>query len=196
MRERDRQLRELRPQEVAQLELVHGIDVRVDEADRDRLDVLVANAREQRLETRRIERRLDRTVPAQPLDDLDDVAARHEPLGLAVAQGVELLAIVAGDRVRVAQTLGHDEEQASALALQKRVQADGRAVNEKLDPAQLGNELAQAGEHALRRVRRSREHLPGARLSVLAFVEHDEVRERAADVHRHAISAQAVSSRS
>ena len=121
-----------------------GIDVRVEEADRDRLDVLFADTCEEGLETRWIKWGLNRTVPAQPLDDLDDIAARHEPFGLAVAQGVELFPIVAGDRVRVAQTLGHDEEQASALALQKRVQANGRAVNEKLDPGQLGNELAQA----------------------------------------------------
>ena len=100
------------------------------------------------------ERRLDRAVPAQPLDDLDDVAPRHEPLGLVVAQRVELLAVVPGDRVRVAQALGHDQQQTRALALQERVQADGRPVHEEVDGTGLGHELTQALEHALARGRR------------------------------------------
>ena len=53
--------------------------------------------------------------------------------GLVIAQRVQLLAVVAGDRVRVAQTVGHDQQHARALPLQKCVQADGRPVHEKLD---------------------------------------------------------------
>ena len=48
--ERDRQVGELRPQQVAHLELVLGIDVRVDQADGNRFDTLVADSCEQRLE--------------------------------------------------------------------------------------------------------------------------------------------------
>src|SRR5581483_2916013 len=143
------------------------IDVRVEEADRDRLDILFADPCEERLEARKVERSFDGSVPAEPLNDLDDVTTLNEPVRLPVSKRIELFPIVARDRVRVAEAVSHDEQETRSLALQKRVQPDGRAVDEKLDPGQLGNELAQPREHALRRAGRRREHLPRARRAVV-----------------------------
>lgn len=77
MREGDRQLRELGPQQVPHLELVLGVDIGVDQADRDCLDSLVADAGEQRLEAIGSQWRLDRPVPAQPFHNLYDVPPWH-----------------------------------------------------------------------------------------------------------------------
>ena len=86
--------------------------------------------------------------------------------------------------------VGHDQQQPRALSLQKRVQADGRPVHEKLDSARLGHELAQARRARRRRVCRSRQHLPASSSPPFRAVDHDEVGERAADVHRHPKTAQ------
>ena len=132
----------------------------MDQTDRDRLDTLLADALEHGPEARVVKRRLHRAVPAQTFDDLHDVAPRDESRRLVVAQRVELLPVVARNRVRVAQPPGHDQQHAGALALEERVQANGRAVDDELDLARRGNELAQAVEHAAGGVGGCRQNLP------------------------------------
>ena len=109
-----------------------------------------------------------------------------------VPQRVQLFPVVPGDRVRVAKALGHDQQQTRAFALQERVQANGRPVHEEVDGTGLGHELTKALEHAVRRVGGCREHLAGDGLRGV-LVDDDEIRERAADVHCHPITAQRTS---
>src|SRR5262249_57605357 len=88
VREGDRQVGELGQKERAQLELVRRVHVGVEQADRDGLDGVRSEPLDERIDARAVERELDRAVPAQALDHLDDVPPGHQPLRLAVAKRV------------------------------------------------------------------------------------------------------------
>ena len=95
----------------------------------------VFDLRDDRFQALLVEGRLDGPVVAQPLGHLEDVAPWDEALRLPVLEGVELLAVVPRDRVGVAEAGCHQQQHARALALEERVQANRRPMNEKLDPA-------------------------------------------------------------
>ena len=86
---------------------------------RDGLNLLGTNLVDDRRQARFVNRLLDRPVPAKPLADLERVAPWYQALGLAVLERVEVLAVVARDRVRVADALGHEQQNPRSLPLEE-----------------------------------------------------------------------------
>ena len=157
------------------------------EADGDRADILATNLLDRQLQTRLVERCLDRPVPAQALDHLYHVPPRHQPLRLPVAQRVELLAIVTRDRERVSDASGEHQQHTGSFPLEKGVQADRRAVHEEPHLRRVGDEAPDPGDDAVRRVVRRRRHLAGEGAQ-LDGVRNDEVGERTPDVRRDPVT--------
>ena len=87
------------------------------EADGDRLDSIAAHRLDERPEARDVELGVDAAVVAVPLHDFVDVVPRDEPGRLPVAEGVQLLAVVPGNRIRVRKLGRHRQEDARPLDL-------------------------------------------------------------------------------
>jgi len=85
---------------------------------------------------------------------------------------------------RVAESLRRHHPDVGPLALDDRVGADGDAVDEAFDHAEVAGESRDRVQHAARRLVRSGRRLRPPKRAV-SGVEHDRVGERAAHVHAH-----------
>ena len=132
-RERDRDARQLLGEDRADPPLVLRVDVRVEQADRDRLDLLAPQDRGRLAHRVLVERPQHLAGRAEPLADLDGAVARHERRRLLELRVVERRAHLAGDLEQVAEALGRDEAAARDLALDDRVRRDRRRVHDEAD---------------------------------------------------------------
>ena len=168
--------------------LVLGIDVAVDEADRDRLDAVGLQLGQRLIDVVERERRLDLAVIENALTHFEPPCAWHEVGRVVEEQIVKVGAVVApgaADFQDVAEALGGQERGLRALALDHHVGRDRSAVADEADVAgrglaQLENAL-EAVKRADRRVARGRGHLGGPHLPG-RVIEQDDVGERSANV--------------
>ncbi|MEZ5904311.1 MAG: hypothetical protein R3C69_04115 [Geminicoccaceae bacterium] len=174
----------VRRQELADTSLVGAVAVAADEADRDRGDAqrLQPPAGLQHL---RVDERCEhRPVGGDPLGHLEPGAPRHQGLGLGPGEIEHLGRAHPADLEDVAKPLGGDQPGRRPGALEERVRADGRAMQDfdhlpAID-AGLGHDRANPVEHGGLGRRAGRGDLGGQHLAV-PLAQH-EVGEGAADI--------------
>ena len=113
--------------------LVRGIDVGVQEADRDRLDALGVERAAGLRNAVAIERVVHLARAQQPLVDLAREMPRHQRPVAVEQQVIGLRPVAAADDVDVARAAGDDQPGLGALALDQRIDGDGRAVDQLVD---------------------------------------------------------------
>ena len=165
-------------------QFVRRIGERVDQADRDRLDVLGEQRVDDALGIGGIERAFDIALVVDALvHDLAQIALDQRQR-LGPGQVVEPRHPQGADLQHVAEALGGDQADARALALEDRVRRDGGAVADFLDrgarQSGLGKQLGEAVDDGARIVVDARRHLLGMDRAVRA--EDDDVGEGAADI--------------
>jgi hypothetical protein len=169
--------------------LMLGVDVREQEADRDRLDARLVEFSRGGADLLLVERLLDVTARrGEPLGDDLAVPPPHERLRLPrdpLLQRIVLGPLVPADVDDVAKTARRDHAGRCAAVLQRRVRRDGRAV---IDVVECGDfdagrtaDLVDAAHERARGIVRGARDLVRVRDVGLGVREHD-VRERPADV--------------
>jgi len=98
-------------------------------------------------------------VGCHPFINLEHVAPRHDRLGLAVAQVVDRVLVVALEQQQVAGALGHEQADRGALAFEHGVGRHGRAVDELLDLRRVEAGGVERVHGAEIRARRRARHL-------------------------------------
>ena len=185
-RQEHRDAGERGPQPLADPLLVHVVEEREHEADRDRLHAVEAPDRAgERIDLGFVEGGDDRSLRIDPLVDLEPLPSRDEHRGRVLEKVVEVRTGGAPELEHVAEPAGRDEGDVGALRFQQGVGDDGGGVGEEGDRLRRDAVLVHCGVGAVddRRpeVARGRRHLgdprPPARL-----VEHRDIRERPADV--------------
>ena len=188
-RERDGDAGQLLREDGADPLLVSRVDVRVQQADRDRLDLLAPHQRGRLAHRVVVERHEHLAGGPEALAHADRAVARDERLRLLEPRVVERRAHLARDLEQVAEALGGDEAAARDLALDDRVRRDGRRVDDEADVRRAHVAL---GEGALDRSMKPSDGSAGVvstfAIATLArlLVDERRVGERAADVDRDA----------
>src|SRR5262249_4840978 len=106
---------------------------------------------------------------------------RHQRAVLVEQEVVGLGPVAAADDVNVAGAAGDHQGGLGALALDQRVDRDGRTVDQFVDSANLDPALGEAVYDALYEVRRRRQGL-GLDECLGLFVEAEQVGECSADI--------------
>ena len=161
--------------------LVRGIDERVQEANGHGLDLPSNELRLQRLQLVGVEGGNDLTLVIHALGDVEDVPPRDQWVGRLPAQVIRVGLGRPREGQDVAEALGRHQRRLRALALEHRVGADRRAVNQQADVGKGHAELTEAIENSLDEGRRSRRHLAD-REHAGVLVHGNEVRERSSDI--------------
>ena len=184
VRQRQVGIGQRRPHDLAGDLLVLGIDVGVEEAHRDRFHALGAQHGAGLFDARTIERLTHLAGAHHPLLGLAGQSPRYQWTMAVEQQVVGLRAVAATDDVDVARPAGDDQAGLGALALDQRIDGDGRAVDELVDRRDLDPALPDAIDDALYQVGRRGQAL-GLHEAPNRIVEPDQVGERAADIHRN-----------
>ena len=183
VRQRQIDVRHRRPDHLAGCALVLGIDVGVQEAHRDRLDALGFERRARLGDAALLQRLVHLAGGEQALLRLVGEPARHQRPVAVEEQVVGLRPVAAADDVDVARAARHHQAGLGALALDQRVDRDGRAVDQLVDVGGVEPALADAVDDALHELRRRGQAL-GLDERAGPVVEPDQVGERPADVDR------------
>ena len=191
-RQRDRKARIEPFHDRADLLLVPGRDVRVDEGDRQRLHAGLDEVADHLLGLRLVDRHHGLAASVHTLHDLARVGQRRRRIGLdhddPPRQRPRRL------RTRQMQDLREpprrQQPHAGTLRLQHRVRRHRRPMQDVADLADLGARLARnplhPGEHALRRIGRRRRRLHAVERAGLV-VDEQQVGERTPDVHSQSV---------
>ena len=155
------------------------------QADSDGLDVLVTQLGHQPGDRVGIWSAAQRAVGVDPFVDFEAQVARHQRCRHLEEQVIQLVAVLAGDLVRVAEASGGQESRARALAFDDGVGHQGGAVDDVLDLiGRCAGLLQRIPEHVgdrLRRVAgRGQNFAHGERAA--AVIDQDQIGEGAADV--------------
>ena len=144
VRERDEEARDLLPQDLADTVLVRAVDVGVQEADRDRLDVLRAQVR-RRSCGRLVSSSGNSTLPSAAMRSGTSMRkrARNERLGTGQLQIVLVEAAAVGKFQRVAEALRREQRGTGAAPLDDRVGRECRAVHDHGDAVRPDAGLAK-----------------------------------------------------
>jgi hypothetical protein len=161
--------------------LMLGIGIGVQEANRDRLDTRILERPASLLDACLPEQRMHLARGQQALVGFQREAPRHQRPVLVEQKVIGLGAVAAADGVDIAGAAGDDQAGCGALALDQRIDGDGRAVDELVDRLGLEAALAQAIDDALNQVGRGGQAL-GLHEGAGRLVEPDEIRECSADV--------------
>ena len=165
----------------AGLPLVLGIRVRVQERDRDRFHARGFQLLACIFDAGGLQLLVHVAARQQPLLRLaDEVAINQRPV-LVEQEVIGLRPVAAADDVDVARTAGDDQAGAGALALDQRVDGDGRAMDQLIDGASVEPALADAVDDAARELGRGGETL-GLDEPILLGVEADQIGKRASNV--------------
>ncbi len=149
MREREIRIRQRLADHLARLLLVARVEIGVQEAHRDRLDAFVLERAAGVLDAGAAQRLVHVAGGEHALVDLAREAARHQRTMAVEQEVVRLGAVAAADDVHVAGAAGDDQPGLRALALDQRVDGDGRAVDQLVDRGRFDAALAQAVDDAL-----------------------------------------------
>ena len=152
---------QLLAQDLAEPLLVRRVQVRVQQADGDRLDVGLAQPRGERAAPRPRRARCSTSPSARhPLGDLEAEAPRDERRRLRPEVVVEVRHAHPPQLEHVAEALGRDERRPRAAALEHGVRGDGRPVHDALDRVAPSPASSRDGVDDRAVVgRRRREHL-------------------------------------
>ena len=150
-RERDRRLRQRLGQDRAGPLLVLGVEVRVEEADRDRADAELAQPGGDRPHVPFVERLHDRPVRSHALRHLEAEAALDERRRLAPEEVVHVRDPQPPQLEHVTEVPGRDERRLGPETLDDRVRRDRRAVHDLGDGA--GYARFHSGRRPIRRPR-------------------------------------------
>ena len=188
-RERDDEILAVGAQQLADTLLVDRVQIAVEQADRDRDDIVLGQ-RPCDLVDPGLVKGLQHPAPRiQPLLDLEAEIARHQRGRLFEVDVVERRPDLSADLQHVAEALGRDERGARGLAFDQRVGGDGGAVH------QVGNGVrsdVSIRQDALDRVEESAGGIGGRRGDLrdsgrsACFREENGIGERATDVHPEA----------
>ena len=164
--------------------LVGWIGVAVQEADSDGgyarcLDLIGRHA-----DGAFIERLEDIAFVADALVDLEAQVSRYEWGLLLETQVVHVRAVGAGDLQDVAESAGGDQRRRRAVTFGKRVDHDGRAVDEECHRSRIETRLANRVGNATMKLGRCGGSL-GERDHPALLVERHQVGERASDIRGH-----------
>ena len=176
-------------QEIADAPLVDRVQVGVEQADRDRDDLLLRQGPGDLVDSGLVEGRQLAAARVQPLPDLEAQVARHQGPRLLEMDVVERRPDLAADLQHVAEALRGDERGARGLAFDQGVGGDGGAVHEVGDGVRRD---AGVGQDAFDRVEEASGGIGGGRGDLrgpgrsAGFGEQDGVGEGAADVHPEA----------
>ena len=196
--DREEHLGVLLANDLADALLVRVVEVRVQEADSNRLDASALEEEHLASHSVFVERRDDLAVGrSHTLGDDAAVAALDErarlPRQVLLQREVEGL-FVACDVENVAKAFGRDHADLSTLVGQRDIGGDGRAVKQVVDLRQLhaglGAEACDAFDHAASWVVRGRRNLVDGNLAGL-LVNEDEVGKCAANVDSNALHVNA-----
>ena len=189
MGERDGEVRGLLGGERGQPPLVDGIQVGVEQADRERRDAAGGQRPDGPAGVGLVERRAHAAVGEHPLGHLADEAARDQRGRLLDLQVVDLVALLAADDQHVAEAAGREQADAGRLALDDDVGAERGAVHSLAQrrPVHAGaaDQLVETGQAGRGGIGIRREPLAGRQLA-RRRLQH-EVGERATDVEPDAI---------
>ena len=166
------------------LDLVNRIGVGVHVGDGDGVDALALEHPEGLANVRGFLGDVDLAVGADPLLHGTAEPAGHQRRRRGPEQVVHFLAVAPADFQDVAEALGGQQSDHGAAALQKRVDADGGAVEEILRRLHAvgGHGLADGGDHALVGIVGRGRHLGDQRFTRDVVVV-DEVGERPPDIN-------------
>jgi len=188
-RARDHYLRGNLADQRRQPSLVRWVHVRVQQADRDRLDALGDQLADDPARSVLVEGLPDLAIGQEPLAHFAAKPPRHEGRRRIDEEVVHVVAAFVADLERVAEALGGQERRPRALALDERVGRERRAVDDGPHGAcgnrRLLEERADALLDRVRRIFRRGEDLAHAR-GPRRRVDDDEVGEGAADVDAQA----------
>ncbi|GIU87056.1 MAG: hypothetical protein KatS3mg009_1571 [Acidimicrobiia bacterium] len=144
-----------RPQRLRDRALVRGGEIGVQQAHRDRLDVLGQRGQAA------VPGLQHRPVGTDAFRDLEPQLARHQRCGPVRERVVQRRAGLAGDLDHVGEAAGRHQRRARAAPLQQRVRRDGRAVRDELRARPAG-ERGHGAAQCPGRVVGRRQHLDGA----------------------------------
>ena len=198
VREDEIEIGERRADRLRRRDLMGGIAVGVQEADRDGCGTRRDRSARGLHGLLGAERRVHAAIGEQPLLDLEHHAARDE-WGRAVAEEIDgPVHPQSRDVEDVLEPGGDEQRERRAAALDHRVRADRGAVHDERVvlrcEAALRKHLAQARFHAFREIGRRRRHLEGLDRGVAGrvAVPDREIREGAADVDADAKHARRI----
>ena len=186
VRETDRHTREALGEVRRRFELVPGVLEGEEERDRDRLEALIAHRFHEALEVVRVEGRHHLARRRDPLARGEGVLEGGEGLRLVPADREDLAAVVALNRVDVAEALGREKRDLGAPAGEEGIEAHGGAVDEEVDGASGRNCQIDAAKHRAAGVVGRREDLRRAARPGRAVLV-DDIGERPADIGTDAI---------
>ena len=129
-RERDRRLGKLLGEDLADALLVLGVEVGVEEADRDGVDAELPQAAGEHAHLVVVQRLDDGAVGGHPLGDLEAQPALDERRRLRPEEVVHVRDPQPAQLEDVAEVLGRDERGLGPEALEDGVRGDGRAVHD------------------------------------------------------------------
>jgi hypothetical protein len=169
---------------------VRVVGVRVQERDRERLDLLAGELVRHRRHRSLVEVAPHLSARAEPLRHLVPQPPRHERRRLVVLDVVEHRDAQPPHLQDVAEPLGRHERRPRAAALEDRVRRDRRRVHDVLDRrrrhARLVEQREDPVDDAPRVVAGRRQHLLRPHRAVAS--EQDDVGERSADVDADAVA--------
>jgi hypothetical protein len=163
--------------------LMGGIDVAVQELDRDRLDVFRTATLGDGNDILFDKLRDDGAGRVDALANLEGQCARHERRRFAVTEIVEVGPIAAIYLQNVAKSRRRHQRGAGALPLQDRIDRHSASKREIGHCVRTNAELVDGFEHAVDGIRRLRQSLSGSDIAA-CLIEKDCVREGSADVNR------------
>ena len=165
-RERQMQARQLLEQDLARPPLVGRVHMRVDEADRDRLDLARPQLAGHGAYRVFVERPHHDAGVVDALVDLEPVPPPDQRLGRIPQDVVQLRAVRPTDLEHVAEAARRDERRVRSVARDHGVRRHGRPVEERRDLGRLDAERADALDDAEIEARWRGRHLRDARLAV------------------------------
>ena len=173
------------------LALVRRIAIGMQQRQHDALGAQRDRLVERAAQAGMIERRFHGAVGQDALAHRQHAVARDQRLGPPRHQVIGVGHLEARHFQHVDEILGGEQAEANALALDHRVDADGRAVREIADVLRLdaepAAELRQPGNDLAAGFLRRRQDLQ-CRQAARRFVQGAEIREGAADIHADSIA--------
>ena len=183
-RNRDWNGRVARTNQVAKAQFVRAVSVRIDQADRNGVDLRREDLTDDRVRAGFVQRMLDAAPVIDPLLDLESEPPGNQRRRFAPANVVEDGHPQTADLEHVAKALRGDERDPCALAFENGVRRHGRPVHDLRDLGDLHAAVAddgvETGCDTQAVVLRRRQHLGAQHPS--CGVQAYEVGERAADI--------------
>ena len=177
-------VRQGRAHDLASAALVLGIGVGVQKAHRDRLYPFGREGAARRGNAGRIEWHMDFARAEQALIDLAREMARHQRPEAMKEEVVGFRAVAAPDDVDVTGAAGDNQAGLGALALDQRIDRDGRAMDQLVHGRGSKSALVDAVDDSLRELRGRGEAL-GLHELLAGIIEADEIGEGAPDIDRN-----------